>query len=115
MEHSGPKWKEQTMTPSKSYYGGKSDVLFLQETKCAGTEVDSILARCWRQCQYVNIDSRGSMGGLAILWNLTTVILEIFSQPNGPFQLNIEPLAQTRRGSSLMFMGHILLLKKPSF
>jgi hypothetical protein len=39
-------------------------------------EEDHILARCWRQAHFVHTDSKGFVGGLAILWNPATIILE---------------------------------------
>jgi exonuclease III len=54
------------------------DILLLQEMKCAGIEVNIIIQRCWKQAQYVEVDSRGAAGGLAILWNPTIIILNNF-------------------------------------
>jgi exonuclease III len=54
------------------------DILLLQETKCVGEEMNQILSRCWKQGKMMNIDSKGAVGGLAILWNPNTVLLENF-------------------------------------
>jgi exonuclease III len=54
------------------------DILLLQETKCVGEEMNQILSRCWKQGKMMNIDSKGAAGGLAILWNPNTVLLENF-------------------------------------
>jgi hypothetical protein len=32
--------------------------------------------RCWRHCNFTYTDSKGGAGGLSILWNPTTIILE---------------------------------------
>jgi hypothetical protein len=52
------------------------EILFVQETICVGSKVDHILAQCWRQAYSIHIDSRGSTGSLAILWNPSTIILD---------------------------------------
>jgi len=49
------------------------DMLLLQETKCAGTEADTILQRIWRDCHFTSTDAAGASGGLAILWNPKSV------------------------------------------
>jgi exonuclease III len=54
------------------------DILLLQETKCAGEEMTQILSRCWKQGKMMTIDSIGTTGGLAILWNPSSVVLENF-------------------------------------
>jgi exonuclease III len=52
------------------------DVLLLQETKCVGVEAETIFHRCWRGCDSLHTDSFGASGGLAILWNPTTVTMD---------------------------------------
>jgi exonuclease III len=52
------------------------DILLIQETKCAGKTAEDILKRCWRNCDSYQTDSKGASGGLAILWNPATVILD---------------------------------------
>jgi exonuclease III len=52
------------------------DILLLQETKCAGEEAFSTLQKCWKQDQHVGVDGRGAEGGLAMLWNPTTMLLD---------------------------------------
>jgi hypothetical protein len=32
--------------------------------------------QCWRHCNFTYTDSKGAAGGLSILWNLATIILE---------------------------------------
>jgi exonuclease III len=54
------------------------DILLLQEMKCAGVEAHTTLQRCWTQAQHVEVDARGAAGGLAMLWNPTTVLLDNF-------------------------------------
>jgi exonuclease III len=54
------------------------DILILQETKCAGEEASSMLQKCWKQANHVEIDAKGVAGGLAMLWNPSTVLLDDF-------------------------------------
>jgi len=51
-------------------------ILILQETKCAGEEASSTLQKCWNQAQHVEIDDKGTAGGLAMLWNPSIVLLD---------------------------------------
>jgi exonuclease III len=52
------------------------DIFLIQETKCAGKTAEDIIKRCWRNCESYQTDSKGASGGLAILWNPATVILD---------------------------------------
>jgi exonuclease III len=54
------------------------DILLLQETKCAGEEASQILKKCWKQANLVEIDAKGAAGGLVVLWNPVTVLMEGF-------------------------------------
>jgi hypothetical protein len=48
-----------------------------------GKIAEDILKKCWRNCNFYHLDSKGIAGGLAILWNPTTVILDQgFSTPS---------------------------------
>jgi exonuclease III len=59
------------------------DILLLQETKCMGKTTEDILKICWCNCESYHLDSKGAIGGLAILWNPATVILDQgFSTPS---------------------------------
>jgi len=59
------------------------DILLIQETKCAGKNAEDILKRCLRNCESYKMDFKGVSGGLAILWNPFTVILDQdFSTPS---------------------------------
>jgi exonuclease III len=58
------------------------DIFLIQETKCAWKNVDNIIKRCCCNCESYQMDSKGDLGGLAILWNPSTVILDQgFSTP----------------------------------
>lgn len=50
----------------------------LQETKCATEEMDKLLPTCWKQGQGIYTATMGATGGLALLWNPSSVTLEIF-------------------------------------
>jgi exonuclease III len=54
------------------------DILLLQETKCVGDEAAQILTKCWKQAKIVEVDEKGTTGGLAILWNPATIRMEGF-------------------------------------
>jgi exonuclease III len=54
------------------------NILLLQETKCVGDEATQILTKCWKQAKIVEVDAKGTTGGLAILWNPTTILMEGF-------------------------------------
>jgi exonuclease III len=54
------------------------DVVMLQETKCTSEDINRLLPYYWKQGGVVSIDAAGTAGGLAILWNTNTVLLENF-------------------------------------
>ena len=54
------------------------DIMFLQETKCAMEEMDRVISRCWKQGKIIFTDATGTAGGLAILWNPCSVLMENF-------------------------------------
>jgi exonuclease III len=58
------------------------DILLLQETKCAGEEASQILQKCWKQANLVEVDAKGAAGGLVVLWNPATVLMEGFFTSN---------------------------------
>jgi hypothetical protein len=52
--------------------------------KCVGDEALQILTKCWKQESAMETRANGMAGGLAILWNPSTILMEDFSPPNGP-------------------------------
>jgi len=59
------------------------DILLLQETKCAGQTVEAILKKFKHNCDSYHLDLKGAAGGLAILLNHATFILDQgFSTPS---------------------------------
>jgi exonuclease III len=54
------------------------DVVMLQETKCTSEEINRLLPYYWKQGGVVSIDATGTVGGLALLWNTNTVLLNNF-------------------------------------
>jgi exonuclease III len=54
------------------------DILLLQETKCVGEEASFTLQKCWKQANHVEFDAKGATGGLKMLWNPATVLLDVF-------------------------------------
>jgi exonuclease III len=60
-------------------FAEKPDVLLLQETKCSNEDLNKLLPYSWKQGEAVSIAAAGTAGGLAVLWNPTTVRLENFA------------------------------------
>ena len=56
----------------------KPDIMMLQETKCTTEDMDRLLPYCWKKRKEVSIVAMGTAGGLAILWNPSTTIMETF-------------------------------------
>jgi exonuclease III len=56
----------------------KPDIMMLQETKCATEEMDKLLPSCWKQGKGIYTDATGTTGGLALLWNPSSVTLDNF-------------------------------------
>jgi exonuclease III len=52
--------------------------MMLQETKCATKEMDKFLSCCWKQGKGIYTDAMGSVGGLTILWNQSSVNMDNF-------------------------------------
>jgi len=74
------------------------NILLLQDTKCVILKVDSILARCWRQSNFMNIHSRGLTCGLDILWNSTTTILGNFFTTKWTILANYRAIGSNKEG-----------------
>jgi exonuclease III len=53
-------------------------IFLLQETKCSSSSLNTIIQRIWKTGQYISLDARGTAGGVAILWNPSTLILRQF-------------------------------------
>jgi len=53
-------------------------ICLLQETKCNGTTLGSILTKAWPGCRSVAVDASGASGGLAIAWNTQAIDLSDF-------------------------------------
>lgn len=56
----------------------QSYIIFMQETKCSSSTLESILSKAWAGCQTVTIEATGASGGLAIAWNTQQVSLTNF-------------------------------------
>jgi exonuclease III len=59
-------------------FAEKPDIMLLQETKCTTEDIDRLLPHCWKQGEAVSTTATGTAGGLAILWNTNTTIMENF-------------------------------------
>eukprot|EP00253_Pinus_taeda_P020287 PITA_20287 len=56
----------------------KPSLVFLQETKGNSNSLEKILNKVWTSCCLVSVDSLGTSGGLAILWNPQILSLQDF-------------------------------------
>jgi exonuclease III len=54
------------------------DIFLLQETKCSGAMLQTILSKIWKDGCSMEIDSTGTTGGLMILWNQDKILMQIF-------------------------------------
>ena len=50
--------------------------MLLQETKINGCKLSSLLNTFNPHYEYMAIDSRGTAGGIAVLWNLAKIVVE---------------------------------------
>jgi exonuclease III len=75
------------------------DILMLQETKCAGTEAETIFQRIWRGCDFIQTDSSGASGGLAILWNPSNTTLSRPFSTIGTITTHFEVTGSNQEGT----------------
>jgi exonuclease III len=74
------------------------DILLLQETKCVGTEAETIFQCIWRGCEFIHTDSTGASGGLAILWNPNNITLRRPFSTIGTLTAHFEITGSTQEG-----------------
>jgi exonuclease III len=74
------------------------DILLLQETKCVGEEATDIFRRCWRGCDSLHMDSNRATGGLEILWNPTTIIIDRPFSTVGTLTTHFKVIGSTKEG-----------------
>jgi exonuclease III len=74
------------------------DILLLQETKCTGKIAEEIFKRCWHTCDSYHTDSKGVAGGLAILWNPATVILDQGFSTSGTLTAHYRAIGSEKDG-----------------
>lgn len=53
----------------------KSNILFLQETKCNSTVLEKIAAKAWPGGLVIVVDAQGASGGLEVLWDAWVIQL----------------------------------------
>jgi hypothetical protein len=51
---------------------------FCKKQNVRGKEASSTLQKCWKHANHIEIDAKGAAGGLAIMWNPSTVLLGDF-------------------------------------
>jgi exonuclease III len=54
------------------------DIVMLQETKCTTEDINRLLPYLWKQGEVVSIDAMGTAGGLALLWNTNSTLMDTF-------------------------------------
>ena len=91
------------------------DVLLLKETKCAGLEAKTIFRRSWRCCDLYHQDSMGASGGLDILWNPHTVMLNKLFSMTGTLATYFTVTGSTKEGAITNVYGPQSAQDKESF
>ena len=76
----------------------KSGIVFLQETKCSGDDLEKIAQKVWKGCETISIDAKGVIGGLGILWNPRVVTLSGFFSTNYSISVDFHILGTRIRG-----------------
>ena len=97
-------------------------IIFLQETKCSGEELEKVARKAWPRCNRMATDANGSAGGLGILWNPQLVSLQNFRSTHfsisGSFQIvgahqigflsNVYGLSQSSLKTEFIASLHVL-------
>jgi exonuclease III len=91
------------------------NILFLQETKCVGTNAKYIFTWCLKKCNYVNTYSRGSVGGFSILWNPTTIILDNFFTSRWTISSCFRDIGSNKEGYITNVYGPHISMEKGAF
>ena len=54
----------------------KPSVLFVQETKCTSTLLETLLKRIWKGSNVIVVDAMGALGGLVISWKALEITIQ---------------------------------------
>jgi exonuclease III len=93
----------------------KPDIVLLQETKCASEDVDKLLPYCWKQGAAVAVDATGTAGGLAILWNTNSILLENFMATRGSITTDYRLIGSDKPGHLTNVYGPATTGEKAAF
>ena len=63
------KWK----TLARKIKQERSDIIFLQETKCSTKGMEKNRENIWKGSRIMALDAAGMVGGIAILWHPSVV------------------------------------------
>ena len=83
----------------------QSDILLLQETECAGEEAYFTLQKCWKQSHHVEINAKGAAGGLAMLLNPTTVLIDNLFTSKWTITSSFRLIGSNKQGYITNFYG----------
>jgi exonuclease III len=93
----------------------KPDIVLLQETKCTSKDVDKLLPYCWKHGVVVSVGAIGTTGGLAILWNTNSVMLENFIATRWSVTTDYRLIGSNKLGHLTNVYGPASIREKPSF
>jgi exonuclease III len=91
------------------------DIRLLQETKCVNGIEEEILRRCWRHFNFTYTYSKEEVGGLSILCNPTTFILEMAYSTKGAISAHYRALGSSKSGVITNAYGPQLAQEKDHF
>jgi hypothetical protein len=77
--------------------------------------VDKLLPYCWKQGAAVAIDATGTAGGLAILWNTNSILLENFLATRGSITTDYRLIGSNQPGHLTNVYGPATIGDKASF
>ena len=69
----------------------KPQILFLQETKCNGKMLGSILSKAWPSSSSVVVDAPSFSGGLEIAWSTQSMLVDDFHEAHNLIQDTFHP------------------------
>jgi len=72
--------------------------MLLQETKCSKEVLGTILSKFWKIGCSMAIESTGTVGGLALLWNLDKFLFWNFFCTKYSISTNFQPLGEETSG-----------------
>jgi hypothetical protein len=89
--------------------------MLLQETKCTTEGTDRLLPYCWKQGEVVSTTTTSTAGGLAMLWNPNTTILEKFTTTNWSITTKYRLIGSNKPGYLTNVYGPAIPRDKQAF